>query len=154
MCAACGSIQAPIEQIRSPPCAFLVDPFADVGRTVSELDAIRFGHGEQVHGIAVNQVDLIKIDGEEPALLIDCDTSDLAVVSCNPAENLEDVERPLSQHAVDSARHVRCALLFACPLQKSDEACSRSSRLRSANRPPLQTLKKRNKFGPRQPQWR
>src|SRR5215510_12505982 len=104
------------EQIRSPPSAFLVDPFADVSRTVSEFDAICFTHGEQVHGIAVNQIDLLEIDGEEPALLIDCDAKDVDVASCYPAEDAQDRETALDQHSVDSARHLGCAFLFACPL--------------------------------------
>jgi hypothetical protein len=44
-------------------------PFADVGRTVSEFDAIPLGACQEFHGITVDQFDLCEVDGDNTAFL-------------------------------------------------------------------------------------
>src|SRR5262245_49664077 len=106
----------------SPPSALLVDPFADVTRTVSEFDAIRFTDGEKVHGTAIDQVDLLEIDGERSAFLIDRGTKDVHVVPCNPAADAQDGETVFNQQSVDSARHGAGPSGLLAP-EKVREAC-------------------------------
>jgi hypothetical protein len=96
----------------------LVDPFADVSRTVSEFDAIRFADGEEVDGTPIDQVNLLEIDCEGSAFLIDRSTKDDHVVRCNPAADAQHRETVLDQQSVDSTRHVGCVFQFAQLLRK------------------------------------
>ena len=44
------------------------NPLADVGRTVPEFDAIRFGQRQERHGITVDQLDLREFEGDDIAV--------------------------------------------------------------------------------------
>src|SRR5262249_45337427 len=52
-----------VRRVRRHLRPLLVDRFADISRTASEFDAIRFTNGEQVHDAAVDQVHFLEIDG-------------------------------------------------------------------------------------------
>jgi hypothetical protein len=87
------------------------DPFADVRRTVSECDAIRFNEGQEFHRITVDQFDLREVDGDDTDFL-ECDAKDFQVFPCNPPTDAES-NTPFNRKSVDSARHGRAA---CCPL--------------------------------------
>jgi hypothetical protein len=82
-----------------------INPFPDVRWTVSQLDAPTFAERQEVHGIAVNEADLRKIDGEGAAFLIDRGTKDGNVLLCNPPADAQHHEIPLRRNSVDSAGH-------------------------------------------------
>jgi hypothetical protein len=73
-------------RLRSLP----VDPFPDVRRTVSEFDALTFAEYQEVHCSAVDQADLVEIDDNDPAFLIDGAAKDVHVVPCNPPADPQD----------------------------------------------------------------
>lgn len=43
------------------------DPLADISRTVSEFDAVRFGECQQLHSITVDQLDFREIESDHAA---------------------------------------------------------------------------------------
>jgi hypothetical protein len=88
-------------------CPLSVNPFPDVRRTVPEFDAPTFAERQEVHGIAVNEADVRKIDGEGAAFLIDRGTEDGNVVLRNPPADAQHHEIPPSRKSVDSAGHDR-----------------------------------------------
>src|SRR5262249_33161289 len=73
-----------VRRVRRHLRPLLVDPFADISRTVSELDAIRFTNVEQVHYSAGDQVHFLEIDGDTRGFLINRGTKDVDVVPSNP----------------------------------------------------------------------
>jgi hypothetical protein len=90
------------------------DPFADVGRTVSECDAIRFAEGQEFHRITVNQLDFREFDGDDTDFL-ERGPKDFQVFPCNPPTDAES-NTLLNPKSVDSARHGRASLLPAATL--------------------------------------
>jgi hypothetical protein len=65
------------------------DPSADVGRTVSEFDAIPFGAFQECHGITVDQFDLCEVESDDAAFL-ERDAKDIQVFPCNPTANAKN----------------------------------------------------------------
>src|SRR6185436_752744 len=65
----CDSEQRGSRQILAALAAALLSrhPFADVGRTVSELDATAFGAYQECHGITVGQFDLGEVESDDTA---------------------------------------------------------------------------------------
>ena len=86
-------------------------PFADVGRTVSELDAIPFGACQECHGIAVDQFDLCEVDSDDPAFL-QRSAKDIQVFPRNPAADVKN-DALFERKPVDSARH---GCVAGCPM--------------------------------------
>src|SRR5262249_58181164 len=78
---------------------------------VSEFDAAGRSDGEEVHGIAVDQADLLEIDRQGSAFLIDRGAKDLRVVGGNPSADPQDREAAIGHQSVDSAGHSVCAFL-------------------------------------------
>ena len=61
--------------------SFARDPLPDVQGAVSEFDAPRFGERQEVHRTSVDYADLLEIDGDGAAFLIDRGTKDVNVVT-------------------------------------------------------------------------
>jgi len=90
-----------------PPLAAVAlspDPFADVGRTVSELDAVCFVDRQELHGITVDQLEFSELDGDDTAIL-DRGAKYVQIFLSNPPADLQH-ETLVSRNSVDSAGHV------------------------------------------------
>jgi hypothetical protein len=87
------------------------NPFADVGRTVSECDANRFAEGQEFHRITVDQLDFREFYGDDTDFF-ERGPKDFQVFSCTPPTDVES-NTPFNPKSVDSARQGR-ASLFAC----------------------------------------
>jgi hypothetical protein len=86
-------------------CPLSVDPFPDVCRTVSECDALVFTEQQEFHRRAVDHADLLEIDGNGLAFLIDRGTKDIHIVSSNPPAYAQEHDVAINQTSVDSAGH-------------------------------------------------
>jgi hypothetical protein len=86
-------------------CALSVNPLPDVRRTVPEFDAATFADRQEVHGIAVNEVGLRKVDREGAAFLVNRRSKHGNVILRNPPANAQHHDTPLSLKSVDSASH-------------------------------------------------
>jgi len=90
--------------------SLLVDPFPDVRRTVSEFDAPTFAECQEGYSTTVDQADLLEIDGDCSAFLMDGGTKDVHVVASNPPAEAQDHKIPFNHKSVDSAGHGGWAL--------------------------------------------
>jgi hypothetical protein len=89
---------------------FSLDPFPDVGWTIPEFDAVPFAEGQEFHGITVDQTDLLEIDGDGTAFVLESGTKDVQVLPSNPPTYVQDHGILFSQQSVDSAGHGGLAL--------------------------------------------
>src|SRR5437667_3086176 len=97
-------------------CAFSVNPFPDIRRTVSEGDTVAFGDCQDFDDLAINQTDVTEIDSDCTAFLLERGTKDVHVFTRNPPSDAQDSRTFFSQESVDSAGHCSFALsLFRCP---------------------------------------
>jgi hypothetical protein len=86
-------------------CSLPVNPFPYVRRTVPEFDTPTFADREEGHGIAVNEVDLRKVDREGAAFMINRRAKDGNVILRNAPANAQHHDIPLRLKSVDSAGH-------------------------------------------------
>jgi hypothetical protein len=87
-----------------------LDPFPDVGWTISQFDAIPFAEDQEFHRITVDQTDLLEIDGDGTAFVLERGAKDVQVLPSNPPAYAQDHRIFFSQHSVDSAGHGDLAL--------------------------------------------
>src|SRR5580693_8447712 len=64
------------------------DPLADVGRTVSELNAVCFVDRQELHRITVDQLEFSKLDGDKTSVL-ERGATYVQVVPCNPPTDVQ-----------------------------------------------------------------
>jgi hypothetical protein len=83
------------------------DPFADVGRTVSEFDAVRFVDRQEFHTVTVDQLEFGKFDGDDTAV-VERGAKHIKVIPCNPPTDVQH-QTSVSRNSVDSPRHVSLA---------------------------------------------
>lgn len=99
----------------SPPIRALAavslsrDPLADVGRTMSKLDALSFVDREELHGVTVDQLEFSELDGDDTAV-IERGAKYVQVLACNPPNDTQH-QTLASRKSVDSACHVTLARL-------------------------------------------
>jgi hypothetical protein len=86
-------------------CSLSVNPFPYVRRTVPEFNAPTLAERQEVHGLAVNEADLRKVDSEGAAFLINRITKDAHVVLRNPPADAQHRQISLRRKSVDSAGH-------------------------------------------------
>jgi hypothetical protein len=80
-------------------------PFADIGRTVSEIDAIPLGAGQERHGITVDQFDLREVESDDTAFL-QRGAKDIQAFSGDPTTDAKN-DTLFNRKSVDSACHGR-----------------------------------------------
>jgi hypothetical protein len=83
------------------------DPLADVGRTVSELDAVCFVDRQELQGITFDQREFSEFDGDDTTV-VERGAKYVQIFSCNPPADVQH-QALASRNSVDSARHVSLA---------------------------------------------
>src|SRR5262245_5255698 len=79
------------------------DPFADIGRAVSEFDAVRFDDRQELHSLSVDQLEFGQLDGDDTAVL-ERGAKYIQFFPCNPSTDVQ--HRTLGgRKSVDSERH-------------------------------------------------
>src|SRR5690348_17060832 len=83
------------------------DPFADVGRTVSELDAVRLVSRQEFHGVTVDQLEFSKLDCGDIAV-VERGAKHVKVFPCNSPTDLQHQTLD-GRNSFDSPSHVSLA---------------------------------------------
>jgi len=103
------------------------DPFTDIGGTVSELDSISFGGRHERHCIAIDQKNVLEIDGGDGATLMCEDASEyVQILHGNPTADDQDHAIVISHQTVDSAAHFG-GVFSLSRKRKPDATCSREN---------------------------
>jgi hypothetical protein len=95
------------------------DPFADIRRAVSESSSVEFSLSEEFHNLAVDQIDVLEIDGNGASFGFDCVAKCVQIQSCDSAAYGQDHDAVATDDSVDPAAHFEIAdevfaLLLIC----------------------------------------
>src|SRR5262245_22245845 len=81
-----------------------IDPFPDEGRTVSKCAAIGFDNCQEPDGVAIDQIDVLEIDGEGAADRPERGTKDAQVFPFQSPTYVQDLQIFFND-PIDSAGH-------------------------------------------------